>query len=580
MSWVATLCRGGDGRRLLVSEENSTTGPQQCTDESCMVVFEGRLHTGAGDGDPAASVLQAYLRHGEEALKHLQGWFTLVVWDARVQRLFAVRDPLGVQPLFYATGDGEFRVAPMLERLLSNSRAPEPNVQAMAAHVLGRSYPSDQTLCDGISRLPPGHILSWRSGDVRVERHWQPVWDEPTVTDDQAAERLDHVLRQAVARSIEPGRPGVFLSGGLDSALVAAVTADVCRTHGQPSPLMLSALFTGTEADESSTQREVARGLGLEQLALKAEDAVENGAVLGAAIELAAEAAGPPELLQPIYDRLAVAARQKGVTVALNGAGGDELLMPPPAFARERFRALDAPALLQLGRAFLGYWPEATPRSVAHSLLIRSGFRPLLVGGVTKALTLVAPARLHSVRTARSSRSIPDWLLPGDSLREWQLEQSRTERPFFDDITLSYVQEDGYDTTSRLGVRSFAPLLEPDVVALLLNIAPSRLVAQGEAKRLARELLAPRLPRLTASWPRTVYANGLWQRALRREGVGTWVALGGTPRLAGLGLVDPTILRARIQSGQAASDPREAVQVCRALILEMWIASRILRRSS
>jgi asparagine synthetase B (glutamine-hydrolysing) len=486
-----------------------------------------------------------------------------------------------VQPLFYATPGSGFRAAPTLDALLrSDSGTPEPNTAAMAADLLGRPYPADQTFFSGIRRLPPGHILTWHSGGVRVERYWQPVWDGPPIPDDEAARRLEEVLRAAVARCIEAGPASVFLSGGLDSALVAAVTADVCREQGRPSPLTLSALFTGTEADESSTQREVAGGLGLEQLAMTAEDAVEDGRVLGAAIGLAADASRPPELLQPIYDGLAVAAKGRGVEVALSGAGGDELLMPSANYARQRFRALDVPALVRLGRASVRYWPGATRRSVARSLLFKSGLRPLIVGATAGVLGRVAPARLRLLRAARFARTIPDWLVPDESLRAAQIERDVTERRLLDDVSLSYVREHAHDTSRRLGVASSAPLLEPDVVALLLNLAPGRLIDRGEAKRLARELLAPRLPQLARSWPETVYADSLWQQALRREGVSAWSGLGGMPRLAELGIVEPELLRARIHSGQAAIDRKEAVQVCRALILEMWIASRILRRSA
>jgi asparagine synthetase B (glutamine-hydrolysing) len=579
MSWVAALRPGESGKRLVVTVEDRTAGLQQRVDESCAVVFEGRLHAGQGEG--AAAVLQAYLQGGEAALRHIDGWFTLVVWDSRVETLFAVRDPLGVQPLFYATSDGEFHVAPTLDALLrSGARTPEPNAAAIAADLLGRPHPPGETFYSGIRRLPPGHILTLDSGGVRVERYWQPVRDEPPMADGEAAERLEYVLRGAVSRCIEPGPAGVFLSGGLDSALVAAVTSDVCRERGQPSPLALSALFTGTEADESATQREVAGALGLEQLAMAADDAVEDGRVLGAAISLAAEASGPPELLQPVYDRLAVAAKGRGIEVALSGAGGDELLMPPAGYARERFRALDVPALMRLGRASVRYWPGATRRSVTRSLLFRSGLRPLIVSATAGLLGRVAPARLSSLRAARAARTIPNWLMPDQSLRAAQIEQVVTERQLLEDVSLSYVREHAYDTSRRLGVASFAPLLEPDVVALLLNLAPTRLIDRGEAKRLAREVLAPRLPQLAGSWPRTVYADCLWQEALRREGVGAWSGLGGTPRLAELGIVEPELLGARIHSGQAATDRKEAVQVCRTLILEMWISSRILRRSA
>ena len=579
MSWVAALKPADGGSRLVVTVEAGSAPPQQSDRESCTAVFEGRLHS--GHANAADAMLETYLRGGDAALRRIDGWFTLVVWDAREQTLFAVRDPLGVQPFFYANRGDDFGASPTLDALLrSDPGRSEPNTVAMAADLLGQPRPPAETFFTGISRLPPGHILTLRSGGVRVERYWQPVWDGQTVADDEAAERLEEVLRAAVARCIEPGPAGVFLSGGLDSALVAAVTADACREHGLPAPLMLSAFFAGTEADEESTQREVAGGLGLDQLAMTADDAVEDGRVLGAAIYSAADASGPPQLLQPIYDRLTIAARGRGVSVALSGAGGDELLMPPANYARERFRALDVPALVQLGRASVRYWPGATRRSVAHSLLVRSGVRPLIVGAASGVLGRVAPARLRLLRASRAARVIPEWLVPDEGLRGAQIEQMVSDGHFLDHVLLSYVREHDYDTSRRLGVRSFAPLLEPDVVAMLLNLAPRRLIDRGEAKSLAREVLAPRLPHLTRSWPRTVYADSLWQRALRREGVSAWSALGGTPLLAELGVVEPLLLEARIHSEDAAAARREAVQVCRTLILERWMASRILGRSA
>jgi asparagine synthetase B (glutamine-hydrolysing) len=579
MSWVAALTPADGGPRLVVTVEAGSAPPQQAEREPCTVVFEGRLHS--GQPNAADTVLETYLRGGDVALRRVDGWFTLLVWDAREQTLFALRDPLGVQPFFYANRGDDLRASPTVDALLrSDPTRAEANTLAIAADLLGQPRPPAETFFSGIRRLPPGHILTLRSGGVRVERYWQPVWNGQAVADDDAAERLEEVLRAAVTRCIEPGPAGVFLSGGLDSALVAAVTADACREHGRPAPLMLSAFFAGTDADEESTQREVAGGLGLEQLALTADDAVEDGRVLGAAIHLAADASRPPELLQPIYERLTIAARGRGVSVALSGAGGDELLMPPANYARERFRALDVPALVQLGRASVRYWPGATRRSVAHSLLVRSGVRPLIVGAASGVLGRVAPARLSLLRASRAARAMPEWLVPGEGLRDAQLEQVVTDGQFLDHVSLSYVREQDYDTSRRLGVRSFSPLLEPDVVAMLLNLAPRRLIDRGEAKSLAREVLAPRLPQLARSWPRTVYADSLWQQALRREGVSVWSALGGMPLLAELGVVEPQLLEARIHSGEAAAARREAVRVCRALILESWMASRILGRSA
>jgi asparagine synthetase B (glutamine-hydrolysing) len=581
MSWVSALEFVEGAPRLVVDAETGSAAPQRAERDACAVVFEGRLHS--GQANAAEAVLDAYLAGGQAALRRLDGWFTLVVWDERDETLRALRDPLGTQPLFYVHSGRELSVAPAMEALLrSDPSAHDPNALAIATHLLGSPRAPDETFFSGVSRLPPGHMLTLRTGAVRVERYWHPAWNGGPVDDEQTAARFEEVLRGAVTRCLVPGPAAVFLSGGLDSALVAAISADVCRDHGRPLPLALSALFTGTEADEGPTQRAVARSLALEQLTTTTEQAVDGGRVLGAALELAEEAATPPELLQPIYERLALAGKSRGVAIALSGAGGDEVLMPPAAFAGELFRAFDVPTLVRLGRASLGYSPAATRGSVARTLLGTWGIRPLVVA----ALRRLAPKRLRVAKEARTARMIPPWLVPEGELRGRTVDHL-VDNPsgdgthsFIDDVTLSYVRESGYDAQRRLGVQISAPLLEPDVVAFLGSIGPKRLIEHGEAKALAREVLASRLPRLVHSWPRAVYADSLWQGALRREGADAWSSLGGTPLLAGLGIVDHGLLGRRIGSAPTQIPRGEAVQVCRALILERWLRSRILGASA
>ena len=592
MSWVAALERIDGSPSLVVSEEADFAAPQRAERDSCAVVFEGRLHSGRADA--AAAIVDAYLTGGEPALRRLDGWFALVVWDGRTETLFAVRDALGVQPLFYTdTGPG-ISLAPTVAAPIRSEGGNEPNALAIAADILGNPCGPEETFFIGVRRLPPGHILTFRSGVARVERYWEPVCDGQPATGKAAAAELEELLRAGVSRSLELGPAGVFLSGGLDSALVAAITADVSRHEGRTPPLMLSVLFEGTDVDEESTQLAVARGLGLDQLAVTANEALGGKGVLGETIELAAVTSCPPEFLQPIYDRLTLAARARGVSVVLSGAGGDEFLMPPAAYAGERFRSLDLPGLVRLGQASLGYWPESTWRSVARSLLVTRGIRPVAVAGAAGVLTRLAPDRLRRMREDRLAATIPHWLVPEREFRRratdhlvevvpsWRVRSQLGGRAsdFLDDVSLSNMWESSYDSNRRLGVRLLAPILEPDVVAFLSNLTPRLLIDHGKAKALARHVLAPRLPTLAHSWPRTVYADSLWQRALEREGARAWSVLGGTPLLAELGVVDEGLLGARIKAGRPGFSGREAARVCRTLVLERWLGSRILPRSA
>jgi asparagine synthetase B (glutamine-hydrolysing) len=570
LSWVASLDRYEGVARLVVTVDEPSTAPERLDRDGCTIILDGRV-----DGE-AEAVLRAYLRDGEHALRGLAGWFTLVVWDARAEVLFVVRDPLGIQSVFYASLTSEFRVSPTRDALLRSGVPAEPNAPAIAAYLMGYPPSAGETFFTAISRLPPGHMLTLRSAAARVERYWDPSQEVRPAANEDAAARLEELLRAAVGRCLAIGQAGVFLSGGLDSALVAAIAADLCREHGSPPPLALTILFTGTDVDEEPTQRAVASGLALEQVAMTPQEAVGRDRVLLAALELAADSSSPPELLQPIYDRLTLVARERGFAVLLSGAGGDEVLMPPPTYASERFCSLDVPTLAQLGRASLDYWPGATRRSVVRSLVIRRGVRPLLVAGAAAILGRVAPDRLRRLREVRAARLTPEWLVPDPKLRSAAI--SRRSRParFLDDVSLSYVGEQAYETRRRLRVHTLAPLLDPDVVAFLSSLEPRRLIARGKAKALAREVLVSRLPHMAWSWPRTVYADSLWRQALVREGAHAWSALGGAPTLAELGIVDPTLLGARVCSHGTSIPRREVAQACRALILEKWMRSHIL----
>ena len=82
MSWVAALKPADGGSRLVVTVEAGSAPPQQSERESCTAVFEGRLHS--GHANAADAMLETYLRGGDAALRRIDGWFTLVVWDAEI----------------------------------------------------------------------------------------------------------------------------------------------------------------------------------------------------------------------------------------------------------------------------------------------------------------------------------------------------------------------------------------------------------------------------------------------------------------------------------------------------------------
>ena len=106
------------------------------------------------------------------------------------------------------------------------------------------------------------------------------------IPDDEAQERFEALLEQAVARCLVPGQAGIYMSGGLDSSTLAMVATDLGREQGWAPPCALSLVFSETDRDEAARQRGLAAQLGLSQVQLPFEDAVGPEGTLGAALEM------------------------------------------------------------------------------------------------------------------------------------------------------------------------------------------------------------------------------------------------------------------------------------------------------
>jgi asparagine synthase (glutamine-hydrolysing) len=557
----------------------------------CELLFSGALAPDArssaniSDGD---TVVNAYLRDGPSVFPRLRGRFAIVLVDRRSGVSFALRDPLGAHPLFYAVDDRTLYLSPSAAAVACrDGKAPELNRLAAAAFILRTSLDAEETLFEGVRRLLQCHLLERHNGRIQTRRYWEPEAERDV--EDVLAE-LHRLLVQAIERNVD-GRAGVFLSGGLDSALVAAVLADVARSRGHPPPVALSIAFRGTDADEEATQRLVASRLGLEQVIRTPSELLRHEQLLEAALALGHSfTAQPPELLTPTYDALAALGSSHGCTTILGGSGGDEWLEPQPGYAADRVRSLDVLALLELARAWHGYWPGLSRLGAMRSAVWRSGARPLGRQVVLSVADRVTLGRIDGIRSRRAERRIPAWLAPDETLRRSlvagilsrtaprSLAADAEKRTLLESENMSVAQELAFVDGRRTGVGFRSPLLDPDLVAFLYGLPPRRLVAGGRCKALARDALAPYVGDLADSWPQTVYGDSLWAEAIRAEGGRVWSLSGGAPLLTALGAVDPVRLEASlIRPARQASAP-ELASAWRAVSLDSWFRRLCDRR--
>lgn len=195
------------------------------------------LGGGRHDTPDRELILRAFARWDERVVDYLLGDFAFAIWDADRRRLFCARDHLGVRPLYYAPAGAAFVVASTLAAV---RRHPGVDARlddlALADFLLfGFSQDPAATAFRGVRRLPPAHTLTWQDGRLRVARYWTLPIEAPLELrrDEEYVERFTALLRTSIADRLGEARSvSLFMSGGIDSTLLAATALDVLRRPG------------------------------------------------------------------------------------------------------------------------------------------------------------------------------------------------------------------------------------------------------------------------------------------------------------------------------------------------------------
>jgi asparagine synthase (glutamine-hydrolysing) len=307
----------------------------------------------------AETILHLYEEVGPACVKELNGIFAFAILDLRRDLLFLARDPIGVKPLFYAATNDHFLFGSEIKAILASSRVtPKINWQAVSDFFTFLYVPGPETIYEGIRHLPPAHCLTLRLNDnsISMERYWDactlPAYQKSSY--DQLKERLREELAAAVKHQLMSDVPiGVFLSGGIDSTIVAGLAK---REKADIQTYTLS--FKSEEYRfyaEGDKGRAVSRHLGTRHFELPFE--LGDLAEILDLVEYSDQPFANPTSF--LMHRLSQKAREH-ITVALCGAGGDELFAGYP-----RFKAL------RLARR-LGWIPRALLRFSGSALALLS----------------------------------------------------------------------------------------------------------------------------------------------------------------------------------------------------------------
>ena len=546
--------------------------------DGSFVLVAGYL-LGASDGEGTTSLRRSegitltdaemawrrYERSGLPGLEALSGAFLIVVWLAAEDRLIAMRDAMGLWPVYYQHRNGELLLSDQLLDLAKDVQA-VPHIALLAEYVCGRTSERQlhETFFENVARLPAAHHLRTRSGQApQLTRYWDPIPEslEQGMEWATAAEiaRLPEVLDAAVRRCRDAGADAIALSGGFDSVSIAVLAAQQMPTN----PLLaLSLRMTHSPNDEGAVQASVARELGMPQVLHEMPPPAQRAAFVERA--LAVSSSLPSPVLSPwqwMYEPMLESAHAQGRSHVLVGTGGDEMFIVDVSYAEDLVAGRRWSELAGFVRAWANTSPLSS-RRVAYELLWKGAARPMTLRRLPfvgrrqrflKQLGMTSELRTTlSHRTPAASRG--GYLA---ALREM------LQSPL---LMMELEQAEAWGR--RFGATFFYPFYDRDLVELALRIPPPVLYASGRMKSPLRDLVRQRAPQLQLP-SRKVDFTDFGNSLLRRSIPAALESMGGLNNLCAAGITKESFLHSYFAS--YAKAPQRGALAWRLLSAEVWL---------
>jgi asparagine synthase (glutamine-hydrolysing) len=275
-------------------------------------------------------VLAAYCHWREKCVERFNGMWSFVIYDHKRQILFGTRDRFGVKPFYFTDQISFFAAGSEIRQLLRILPAVKANQGILIDFLLtGFTDHTEQSFFDGIQKLLPGHNLIYDLKNHRLSTHpYYRIKHRPEIHKLREEEGIDYygaVLKDAVRlRMRSDVKVGTCLSGGLDSSSVATLAAEIYSNHSTEMFSAITAVSEQKSNDESSYASLVVKHSNLKWIQVKPSyrDFCAN---LQTVIKAQEEPFVSPSIFMQYF--VMRAAKENGVTVLLDGQGGDETLL-------------------------------------------------------------------------------------------------------------------------------------------------------------------------------------------------------------------------------------------------------------
>jgi len=581
-------------RRLSIVDVAAGRQPMSNEDDSLHIVYNGEVynHTDFRQGLEARghryrthcdteTILHLYEEKGPRAVEDLRGMFAFAIWDQKKSELFIARDRLGVKPLYYVlSDDGSLYFASEIKSLLAaRAVAPEINFQALPDYLANHATSGDETLFKGVKRLPPGHTLLWRDGQVEINKYWDIEFtansphDEARRSDKDYIEEWTEMFRTSVRLRLMADVPlGMFLSGGIDSSAIAAVMSGMVSEPVKT----FSVAFAEREANELGYARLVADKFKTDhhEIIVSPEDFF--GALPKLVWHEDEPLAHPASV--PLYFVSRLAAQH--VKVVLTGEGSDEMLAGYYRYRKTIYN-------LSLGARYQRFTVEALRRAVRRR--IESLPRGSRIKQKLARTFLCLPSDIESLYLDNFGvfrRAMQhDLLTRGAQERIGVLDPYVHARTYLKETDadtllnqLLYVDTKTYlhellmkqdQMSMAASIESRVPFLDHKLVELTARL-PERMKLRGwTTKYILRQSMKNLLPEqiLTRSKMGFPVPLGAWFRGRFRPVIDDYVL---SERASARGLFDRTFVRGLVERHQSGAEDH-AERLWMLVNFEMWL---------
>lgn len=558
----------GIGTRRLSILDLSPAGSQPMQTAHYIVGFNGEIYNhlelraelqasgvkGFTSHSDTETVLKAIEYWGiEEALNRLNGMFALAVWDRGRGALTLARDSLGIKPLYYLSTEQGVYFGSELKTLRSFA-AGKIARDGLALYLYFGFVPAPYSLLERVWKVQPGEAVVFKGTGRECRRIAPRAWAHPAQLARGTAERVQQVraaVEAAVRRQLQSDVPvGLFLSGGVDSSIIARVAA----AHG--SGLVSFSLRPDHILADPGAERDAeiaacsARELGLShhEVRFRPEDLTGE---LDVFLRLIDEPVAEPYAIAEVL--LSRRAREVGVPVVLTGHGGDEVFLGYPTYVAalkgDRYNRIPhfAPLLTALAavpgisgerrRNLLGTASVWRKRALERYAIVSSvyfsleevaaltGLAPDHVGGLVQSIVSGALEAISSLPNGRGLNTAAlfgrlDLLLKVPGHYNLRLDRA----------------------TMSASVEARVPLQDLELIGLALQL-PSAELMRGGAKGFLKQAFADVLPAEVARRPKQTFQAPVlsWLRGPLAPWVAAQLArlpapLRGDPPIAGLAL--------------------------------------------